>query len=181
MLPSPAAVYSPFDPAAITLPVKENWCITHVSSCTLICKDEYGDSTETLQNDCDPASLSWACVCQGDRTPDLAVYSLTVPYFECVQVVQDCILACPPGGNSCAAACNAQKSCGAASPKTTSNSTLNATLPSPSATSSAPDAAYTGFGTTSKSSTHSASAARPTPRLALLALLMAYIAANLLV
>ncbi|KAB8304175.1 hypothetical protein EYC80_003594 [Monilinia laxa] len=110
-------------------------------------------STTTETNSCDASSLTYECICGNGLSPNASEYSLTLPYFICVQYGQDCVAACN-GDNTCSSACRDDHPCGAQNPtriNTTSSVTQSATGTSGASSTNA--VAYTGLGGSSSTST----------------------------
>lgn len=80
-------------------------------------------------------NLTYGCVCTDGTSPNTTEYSLTLPYFICVEYVTQCVNACN-GLSSCQSACQQDHPCGAQDPKKY-NTTATATATGASATSTA--------------------------------------------
>ncbi|MCJ1352391.1 MAG: hypothetical protein MMC33_002375 [Icmadophila ericetorum] len=97
------------------------------------------------------ATLAYSCVCSNGISPNLTQYSLTIPYFECITFVTQCVNNCPQGDGACQSACTSDNPCGAQNPTrvnlTTTSTTMSAT-PTGTGTLAATgtDNVYTGFG-----------------------------------
>lgn len=121
----------------------------------MICLQEAGNSAGTYSNTCDPASLTYSCVCSSGLSPNATEYSQTIPYYICTQYNTNCQAACG-SDNTCAAACVDDHPCGAQNPtrvNTSTISTMSATTTGGAAASTASDGViYTGFGTGSSAS-----------------------------
>lgn len=113
----------------------------------------------TEQNTCDPDALTYQCVCGDGTTPNITMYTQTLPFFICQEWGNECVSNCGQD-NTCAANCRQQHPCGAQSPQRQNTSTLSSTMMS-STTSGSPAGAtvsggqtiYTGFGGAAASST----------------------------
>lgn len=87
-----------------------------------------------------------------ELTPSLASchseYSLTIPYYKCVQFQENCVISCGLANNVCADSCRKDIKCGASSPRSgngTASSTGSSGAAATSTTSSVPKI-ETGFG-----------------------------------
>lgn len=92
-------------------------------------------------------TLGYSCVCSNGIQPNASQYSQTIPYFICTEQNNECVSACN-GDSVCQSACRDDHPCGAQHPirvnKTTS--TASAASGGMSATASASNVVYTGFG-----------------------------------
>lgn len=129
------------DPESVSLTLREYWCDQQRSSCPIICQQVEPRTTEI--NTCDPEALTYGCLCGNGRQPNISEYSLTLPYFTCVEWGSQCVTACG-SDNTCASACRQDHPCGATNP-TLANKTASA---SASATSSGSSAEKTDDGET---------------------------------
>ncbi|KAJ2893252.1 hypothetical protein MKZ38_008866 [Zalerion maritima] len=119
------------DPETVSESNREYWCQSEVSTCPLIC--EQINSGDTLVNDCDPETLTYGCICSNGLAPNVSEYTLTLPYFTCVEWGTQCVEDCG-SNNACANSCREDHPCGAQEP-TAANSTTTATSASSSSTS----------------------------------------------
>jgi hypothetical protein len=90
------------------------------------------------------SDLSYSCICDNGLSPNLTMYSQTIPYYICTEWGQQCVKNCN-GVQTCQADCLQKHPCGAQSPikgNATSASAI-ATTALASATSKIP---VTGFG-----------------------------------
>lgn len=98
-------------------------------------------------------TLTYGCLCDDNKTPNVSQYSLTLPYFTCTQWGIQCVAACG-SDNKCASACTQDHPCGALdpTPPNSTNATKTAATTSSSASStSTGDAIYTSLGGDDKS------------------------------
>lgn len=77
-------------------------------------------------------TLTYGCLCADGTQPNVSEYSLTLPYFVCVEYGNQCVTACG-SNNTCSDACRTDHPCGAQHP-TTSNATATATATAASGT-----------------------------------------------
>lgn len=61
---------------------------------------ETGTGTDAYQE-----TLQYSCVCGDGQTPDLAQYSLTIPFYECQTYGNQCVKACGLADNACSDKC----------------------------------------------------------------------------
>ncbi|KAH7001306.1 hypothetical protein EDB80DRAFT_88674 [Ilyonectria destructans] len=127
------------DPDSVPLSQRQAWCASEKYTCPLICQ-QTGDGT-TKVNDCDPASLTYGCICGNGKQPNVSEYSLSLPYFVCTEWGNQCVTDCN-GNNNCASACRQEHPCGAQDPKKY-NITKTASATGAQATASATDDADT--------------------------------------
>ena len=117
------------DPTTVSLTTRKQWCQAQIQTCPFICAQNSTGSSTTDTNTCDPASLTYECICGNGLSPNASEYSLTLPYFICTQYGQDCVQGCD-GDNTCQSACRDDHPCGAQNPQrinTTSSATQSAT------------------------------------------------------
>ncbi|RAL60479.1 hypothetical protein DID88_000254 [Monilinia fructigena] len=141
------------DPTSVPLNIRKQWCQSQTQTCPFLCSQNSTGSTTTETNTCDASSLTYECICGSGLSPNASEYSLTLPYFICVQYGQDCVAACN-GDNTCSSACRDDHPCGAQNPtriNATSSATQSATATSGASSTSA--VAYTGLGGSSSTST----------------------------
>ncbi|KAG0056675.1 hypothetical protein BGZ83_003918 [Gryganskiella cystojenkinii] len=122
---------SAFNPMSIDNSTKLTWCENQVAFCTNVCQ-ELTNGAQYQLNDCNTESLAYDCICQGNVVPNITEYTYTIPYFECVVDVQNCIHTCPQSDNGCYNTCN-QRNCTAEFPKKY-NQTLATSISTPTAT-----------------------------------------------
>ncbi|KAL1917634.1 uncharacterized protein VTP21DRAFT_4027 [Calcarisporiella thermophila] len=89
------------------------WCTLQTSTCEGICQDS-GHSVQ--QNDCDPATLVYHCICNNNVAPNSSEYTETIPYFQCTYDQQACVGRCSSGDVACYNACRSTN-CSATHPK----------------------------------------------------------------
>ncbi|KAI1358993.1 hypothetical protein F5Y08DRAFT_320602 [Xylaria arbuscula] len=126
------------DPASVPLSTRDNWCDQEKSTCPLICQQSPPGGYEV--NDCDPYALTYGCVCEDGKSPNLSEYSLTLPFFICQEWGTQCVSGCGSDA-ACASDCRENHPCGAQNPtrvnETSTSSTGTATETGAAATSSA--------------------------------------------
>lgn len=158
------------DPDSVPESTRDTWCSNQQSACPLICLQTAANSSDTIENDCDPDTLSYSCVCADNITPNASEYSQTLPYYICTEWGTQCVSNCS-GNTDCEYNCRANHPCGAQDPKrvnitTSSSATASKTASSTNggaATNSAGQTVYAGLGgsaatTTASSKTGSAAA-----------------------
>ncbi|KAI5237852.1 hypothetical protein E4T43_07807 [Aureobasidium subglaciale] len=119
-----------FNVSSVPESTRETWCTNQQAACPIICSQTSANSSETLENDCDPETLDYSCLCSNNLSPNASEYSQTIPFYICTATNQECISNC--GGNTqCEFNCNADNPCGAQNP-----TRINATTSSASATAS---------------------------------------------
>lgn len=116
-----------------------DWCQQELASCPLICEQEPPGGT--LENSCDADSLTYACVCGSGNKPNVSEYTLTLPYFTCIEWGNQCVAACG-SDNQCAGSCRQDHPCGALNPKRVNTTT---TAGDAAKTSTAANQVFTGF------------------------------------
>jgi len=131
-----AQTYPAFDQDSIEESLKTFWCQQQVSACPLLCNDR---GTTTTTNECFAENLYYSCVCSDGKSPDLSLYSQTIPYFTCSTVVEACVDNCG-GGNICAQQCREKKPCGAQGDPLQKNKTTTAKNSSSKTSTSLPTA-----------------------------------------
>ncbi|CAO2657071.1 Nn.00g058740.m01.CDS01 [Neocucurbitaria sp. VM-36] len=148
------------DPNSVSDSDRQYWCDQNKAQCPLICLQQPGvTSMTTTDNDCDPDTLTYSCVCENGVSPNITQYSQTLPFFICQEWGNQCVSNCN-GVNTCANDCRANHPCGAQSPYL-GNSSLLSTMsstaaPTGSATNKIP---VTGFGGATATSTPDTGAA----------------------
>ncbi|KAK2751954.1 hypothetical protein FQN55_008696 [Onygenales sp. PD_40] len=78
-----------FDPSKVKDAQKSSWCTAQRSACPQIC------GGFTSKNYCDAATLTYECKCQDGKTPDVAKYKNTLPFFICQETFVQCIASHP--------------------------------------------------------------------------------------
>lgn len=154
------------DPSTVPLSTRDSWCTSQITSCPLLCLQLPGNSATTEENDCDPNTLTYDCICGNGLTPNASEYSQTLPYFLCTEYGDECVAGCN-GDTACQSACRDDHPCGAQNPTlvnvTSTSSTATATTLPAGATSNSAGVVYTGIGgatTTGTSSSTTKSSAQ---------------------
>lgn len=138
----------PIQASNVPLSTRNAWCTNQKSQCPPICLDMAPASGYPIKNTCDAATLNYECVCGNNASPNLTEYSLTIPYYKCVQFQENCVISCGLANNVCADSCRKDIKCGASSPRSgngTASSTGSSGAAATSTTSSVPKI-ETGFG-----------------------------------
>ncbi|KAF1840385.1 uncharacterized protein K460DRAFT_371579 [Cucurbitaria berberidis CBS 394.84] len=135
------------DPNSVTNTNRQYWCDQNKAQCPLICLQQPDvTSMTTTENDCDPNTLTYSCVCEKDITPNITQYSQTLPFFICQEWGNQCVAGCN-GVNTCESDCRSKHPCGAQKPflgNASLSSTMSSTQsPTGSSSSKIP---ITGFG-----------------------------------
>jgi len=124
------------DPNSVSLAIRTGWCQQQKATCPSLClQPNNGATRNTIQNTCDPVTLSYSCVCGGGVSPNATQYSQTLPYFICTVYGTQCVASCG-GINTCQSACREDHPCGAqdpSPPNSTASVTTASTTPSPTA------------------------------------------------
>jgi len=142
------------DPSSVSLSTRKSWCQDQTYSCPVICQEVSSDPVEV--NTCDPASLTYGCVCGNGNQPNMSEYSLTLPFHVCQEFGNQCVADCGIGSNTCASNCRTNNPCGAQNPtRVNVTSTASATA---SATES-PNAVFSGIPGSSPAAAASGSSA----------------------
>ncbi|KAL1609358.1 hypothetical protein SLS59_001724 [Nothophoma quercina] len=124
------------DPSSVSDSDRQYWCDQNVAQCPLICLQQPGVTSSTTEdNECDPDTLTYSCVCENGVSPNITQYSQTLPFFICQEWGNQCVNNCN-GDNTCANSCRADHPCGAQSPYL-GNATSSSSSSSASATASA--------------------------------------------
>ncbi|KAH8596683.1 hypothetical protein B0O99DRAFT_105489 [Bisporella sp. PMI_857] len=169
-----AATQYSIDPNSVDLATRESWCVSQKASCPLLCLQNTGaQDASTAENDCDPDTLSYSCICGNGITPDAGNYSQTIPFFLCQEYGNQCVNGCGTGNTPCQTACRVDNPCGAQNPtrvNTTSSSTMPATATSTSTSTNGP-VVYSGLGGDGSSSSSSSSSSTSSDKNAALATL----------
>ncbi|KAF2146664.1 uncharacterized protein K452DRAFT_282840 [Aplosporella prunicola CBS 121167] len=138
-----SAINTNIDPDSVSISDRNQWCTSQKSACPLICLQTANNTDSTEENDCDPDTLQFSCVCSNGLSPNVSEYSETIPYFECTEYNNQCVSNCG-SNNQCSYNCRANNPCGAQNPKRV-NATTSASATA-AATSSAETQGYGGFG-----------------------------------
>ncbi|KAF2649318.1 hypothetical protein K491DRAFT_721769 [Lophiostoma macrostomum CBS 122681] len=126
------------DPNSVSSTDRQTWCDNQKAQCPLICLQQPGvTSLTTVQNDCDPDTLVYSCVCENNVAPNITQYSQTIPYYVCTEWGNQCVAAC--GDNTCKDACRADHPCGAQHPNPPNSSAITTTSQTASATATGDD------------------------------------------
>ncbi|KAF2634908.1 hypothetical protein P280DRAFT_474209 [Massarina eburnea CBS 473.64] len=147
------------DPTSVPKSTRDYWCKMEKAQCPLICLQQPGVKTQNLiKNDCSADDLTYSCVCDNNVSPNVTMYTQTLPYFICTQWGTQCVSAC--SDNTCADKCRADHPCGASDPykgnataSSTSSSTASKTASSSSDATSIAPAFGEGSGSDSAAST----------------------------
>nr|POF26003.1 hypothetical protein CFP56_22151 [Quercus suber] len=94
-----------------------------------ICLQTVAASAETIDNDCDSSTLTYACVCSNGLSPNITEYSQTLPYFICTEWGSQCVSNCN-GNTDCQSACREDHPCGALSPTRVNTTSTASTMSS---------------------------------------------------
>jgi hypothetical protein len=136
------------DPTTVPLGTRDSWCTSQKRACPLLCLQLPGSSATTHANTCDPATLTYQCICGNGLQPNASEYSQTLPYFICTEWGQQCVANCS-GSNTCQSACIQDHPCGAQNPTrvnlTSTSSTMTETATSGSLQTSS-GVVYNGLG-----------------------------------
>jgi hypothetical protein len=85
--------------------VPDVWCSDQRAQCPLICLQQPGvTSLTTLDNECDPKTLIYSCVCDNGVAPNITQYSQTLPFHICQAWGTQCVAGCN-GDNTCSDKC----------------------------------------------------------------------------
>lgn len=74
-------------------------------------------------------TLVYSCVCDNNVSPNITMYTQTLPYYICTEWGNQCVKNCGLGQNTCANDCRANHPCGAQNTKPP-NSTVLSTMSS---------------------------------------------------
>ncbi|ORY54563.1 uncharacterized protein BCR38DRAFT_453499 [Pseudomassariella vexata] len=130
-------------PSSVSLSLRTSWCQSEISTCPLICKQSSPGTT--LVNECDPATLTYGCLCGNNLQPNVSEYSLTLPYFVCQEWGQQCVKACG-SDNTCSSSCIQDHPCGAQNPNKVNSTSTSATASSTgTSTATGSNVIYTGL------------------------------------
>ncbi|CAK1363263.1 hypothetical protein CB0940_04635 [Cercospora beticola] len=111
------------DPQSVSKSTREFWCQQQITQCPLICLDQGSSTGSTEANECDSDALTYACVCDDGRSPNVSEYSNTLPYSLCTEWGSQCVSNCN-GDPTCAEKCRSDHPCGAQNPTRQNTSTL---------------------------------------------------------
>ncbi|KAH7069325.1 hypothetical protein FB567DRAFT_456737 [Paraphoma chrysanthemicola] len=104
------------DPDSVSSSDRQTWCSNQRAQCPLICTQQPGvTSLTTTDNECDPDTLTYSCVCENGVSPNITQYSQTLPFYICQAWGTQCVSNCN-GDNTCADKCRSDHPCGAQSP-----------------------------------------------------------------
>ncbi|KLU88102.1 hypothetical protein MAPG_07089 [Magnaporthiopsis poae ATCC 64411] len=106
----------PIQASSVPLSTRNAWCTNQKSQCPPICLDMAPASGWPIKNTCEAATLNYECVCGNNASPNLTEYSLTIPYYKCVQYQENCVTNCGLANNACSDTCRKDIKCGASSP-----------------------------------------------------------------
>ncbi|OAL07745.1 hypothetical protein IQ06DRAFT_14784 [Phaeosphaeriaceae sp. SRC1lsM3a] len=105
------------DPNSVSTSDRDTWCSNQRAQCPLICLQQPGVTTMTTEaNDCNPDDLTYSCVCDNGVSPNITMYSQTLPFYICQAWGTQCVANCGNGASTCADKCRADHPCGAQSP-----------------------------------------------------------------
>ncbi|KAJ4992073.1 hypothetical protein SVAN01_02394 [Stagonosporopsis vannaccii] len=143
------------DPESVSSSDRQYWCDQNTAQCPLICTQQSGvTSLTTAENECDPDTLTYSCVCENGVTPNITEFSQTLPFYICQRWVIQCSDNCG-GDNTCVSSCREDHPCGAQDPFK-GNASLSSSASTASATGSAATTStrppVTGFGGASETS-----------------------------
>jgi len=124
------SVYPPFVAEDVVGFLRQQWCVSQIAACPLLCADR---RTDTVANECFTENLYYQCICSDGQSPDLKKYSQTVPYYQCTHVVSLCVDNCR-GGAICADNCRKDLPCGSESPPPSNSTTASTTRTSSTST-----------------------------------------------
>jgi len=85
---SAAQVYEPVNPEDIDYAVRERWCSDQFGTCEGLCQDQ--EQVPAGQNECDPETLVYTCVCENDKTPSPSIPRLST--INCVSNLSRTVL-----------------------------------------------------------------------------------------
>ena len=133
------------DPKDVSPSDRNTWCLNQKAQCPLICLQQPGvTSMTTVDNECDPDTLVYSCICENNVAPNVTQYSQTIPFYVCQEWGNQCVKNCN-GASGCQDSCRKDHPCGAQSPYkgNTSIPTLSTASATGSPTTKIP---VTGFG-----------------------------------
>lgn len=135
------------DPNEVDLTTRSAWCSGEYSTCDTLC------DKDASTNDCDPATLSYNCICSSNSSaPGLQYYSESMPSFICRQAFSDCI-------NTNAGNAAGQRNCTSTIGDVCGTLDIANYTATPTTTSAGPSSATTAASTSAASSGTGASAA----------------------
>ncbi|PSN69701.1 hypothetical protein BS50DRAFT_631689 [Corynespora cassiicola Philippines] len=125
------------DPDSVAGSDRQAWCDSQRAQCPLICLQQPGVTSQTtVENDCDPDTLVYSCVCENNVSPNITQFSQTLPYYICTEWGTQCVNNCN-NDNTCQDACRADHPCGAQQPLKPNNTIAStASTAAPTATGS---------------------------------------------
>jgi len=125
------------DPNSVAISDRNQWCVNQKAQCPLICLQQPGvTSNEPLENECDPETLGYSCICENNITPNLTAWSQTIPYYKCTTWGNQCVDGCN-GVQTCQSDCRQKHPCG---PQDVFKG--NGTVPQSSTTSALPSSTF---------------------------------------
>lgn len=136
------------NPDSVSLTDRKFWCQSELTTCPIICAQN--TDGKPLTNTCDPATLTYGCVCSNGLQPNVSEYSLTLPYYVCQEWGNQCVKGCGQGNNGCADACRSDHPCGAQNPSRVTSTSSSSTPTSTGAAQT--NQVYSGFGGSDSSS-----------------------------
>jgi len=159
-----SAQYS-IDPNTVSNATRQAWCTSQIAECPLICLQTAGNSAATDANNCDPTALTYDCVCSNGISPNVSMYSQTLPFYICQEWGNQCVSNCG-SDSSCASTCRSDHPCGAQNPTRVNTSTITSSMSASAsgsgtnvpagATTGASGTVYTGFAGASSTGSGSA-------------------------
>ncbi|KAF1996716.1 hypothetical protein P154DRAFT_537785 [Amniculicola lignicola CBS 123094] len=113
------------DPESVDQNTRDAWCLNQESQCPLICLQQPGVTTmTTIENECDPETLTYTCVCSNNVAPNITMYTQTIPYYICSEWGNQCVAGCG-GANDCEDKCRSEHPCGAQTPNPPNSTILS--------------------------------------------------------
>jgi len=133
------------DPNSVSSSDRSTWCANQIAQCPLICLQQPGvTSMTTVDNECDPDTLTYQCVCENNVSPNITQYSQTLPFYICQEWGNQCVGRCG-GDSACQSSCRQDHPCGAQSPYR-GNTSLPTTMSRTASASGTNKIPVTGFG-----------------------------------
>ncbi|KAI1434560.1 hypothetical protein GGR50DRAFT_662320 [Xylaria sp. CBS 124048] len=74
------------DPSQVDPLDQSTWCGAQTDSCNTLCGS-------VLVNNCSPTTLDFECECAGQAFPDMNKFENTMPWFVCMRLQDNCIVA----------------------------------------------------------------------------------------
>ena len=108
---------------------KASWCGQQITSCVTVC---YTSAMPTpLTNTCDSDVLAYNCICGDGVVPKLDIFTATIPYFQCTQILSVCQQNCAGTANeqSCKAGCLDKYQCPSLQASAAARVPINGTSP----------------------------------------------------